>query len=103
MARRKIPAVSTPAPAGVVSAALDVVVKHGVDGPPVGALPKGSRVLAVAPALPKSLRTPEADLLRRSFQIVLPASADPAAALRHLREAEGVESATAGPQLELPR
>lgn len=104
MARRRRPVpVSTPAPAGAFPPTLDVVVKPGWDGPAAGLLPEGARVLPVAPALPKSVDTPEADYLRRCYQVVLPAGASVADALGRLRTAEGVERVSAGPQIELPR
>jgi len=103
MARRRPVPVSTPAPAGAVSPSLDVVVKPGHDGPPASLLPKGSRVLPVAPMLAKSVQTPEADFLRRSYQVVLPAGADVKAALRRLESAEEVDQVSVSPQLELPK
>jgi len=102
MPRRKNVAVSTPAPAGI-SPTIDVVVKQGSRKALEAILPKGSRVLPMAPALPKSLQTPEADFLRRSFQVVLSSEEDAADVMHRLETSDSVESATAGPRLELPR
>ena len=86
----------------VVSPSLDVVVKPGYDGPLAALLRKGSRVLPVVTSLSKSVQTPEADFLRRSYQVVLPAGADVNAAVRRLETAEGVAAVSVSPQLELP-
>jgi hypothetical protein len=102
MARRRPTPVSTPAPPGAVAPALDVVVKSAAAGVPEDVLPAGSRVLPVAPALPKRVQTPEADYLRRCFQVVLPAGADAAAAADRLRASGAVETVSASPRPELP-
>jgi hypothetical protein len=103
MARRRPAPVSTAPPAGAVSPTIEVLVRAGAGKPPAASLPKGTRVLPVAPKLPASLDTPEADYLRRSYQVVLPHGADVAEAVARLRATEVVEKASPGPQLELPK
>ncbi len=68
-------------------------------------LPKGSRIVPVAPALaaaaPESLG-PDEEELARHLQVILPAGADPAKLLPRVREWEGVEAAEPPPEVSLP-
>jgi len=99
MARRRPAPVSTPAPS--VAPTLDVVVKSASTGLPREVLPTGTRVVPMA-SVPPTIHTPEADYLRRCFQVVLPAGADATAAADRLRASAAVEAVTPSPRVELP-